>query len=275
METLTIVLIIFLVIIFVIVTLGATRYYGNPTIASPLPLRESQIDPNNELDLYVFWSDEVGQTGQNIAYNYKNTTVVLEYFRTEFNFSNPAAEPERYLQSNSEVEVVRISETISDQRTLVAFFTKIYLGACTIGILRQFTGFKESLYSMIKVFVSSLSEGSEWILIFTPNQNLERFNNEFRIYPSILDPSTNEPFVFGIISSLNFNHKISVETITNIDRGLRLRMRRDDRIEERYPETITNSEIVDQDQVDHVYDTSVIGSDNAPHSQEIIAQLFP
>jgi hypothetical protein len=275
MDPLALVLTILLVIIFVVLIVGATRYYDNPTIASPLPLREPQIDPENELDLYVFWSYEVGQTGQNIAYNYKNTTIVLEYYRTEFNFSNPAAEPQQYLQSNSEIEVVRISEEISGQRALVAFFTKMYLGACTIGILRQFTGFKESLYSMIKVFVSSLSEGSEWILIFTPNQNLERFNNEFRIYPSILDPSTNEPFVFGIISSLNFNHKISVETITKIDKGLRLRMRRDDRIEEHYPETITNTEIVDQDQVDHVYDTAVVGPYNAPHSQEIIAQLFP
>lgn len=275
MEAIAIILVTLLVIVFVILIYGATGYYNNPTIASPLPLREFQINPNNELDLFVFWSDEVGQTGQNIAYNYKNTTIALEYFRTEFNFSKPAAEDQQYLQSNTEIEVVRISEITGNQRVLVAFFTKMYLGTCTIGILRQFTGYKESLYSMIKVFVSSLSEGSEWILIYTPNQNLERFNNEFKIYPSILDPSRNEPFVFGIISSLNFNHKISVETITNIDRGLRLRMRIDDRIEERYPETITNSEIVDQDQVDHVYDTSVIGPNNAPHSQEIIAQLFP
>lgn len=53
MDTFAIILVIFLVAILILLIYGTTSYYNNPTIASPLPLREPQIDPENELDLYV------------------------------------------------------------------------------------------------------------------------------------------------------------------------------------------------------------------------------
>lgn len=92
--------------------------------------------------------------------------------------------------------------------------------------------------------------------------------------PTILDPITNEPFVYGIISSLNFNYNISVETILNIDKGLRIRMRSDNRIQSMYPETTTNPLVVEQNTTEVVVQTPANNVD-AKHSQDIISLLFP
>jgi hypothetical protein len=272
METLALVLIVFLVIIFVALIFGTTGYYGNP-IGSPLPLRESQIDPEKELDLYIISTTSLGQTSENLVYSYKNTTVVFQYNSSEFNYSDPAPISIQYIQSNRVLDIA----SFMNEGFARSYLIPITLGSVTVGVLFQLAGFRENLYAMIKAFESSLPVDSEWVLIFTPNQNLERYSNEFRVYPTVLDPVSNLAYNYGIISSLNFNKRISVETIVKIDKGLRIRMRANNNIQEKYPETTTSDDIVDQDEM---YPVSLVGFDASTpfgslRSGQIIETLFP
>lgn len=267
METVVIVLIIFLVVIFVVLIVGATRYYDNSTIASPLPLREPQIDPENELDLYTIVTNEVGKTPENLAYDYKNTTCVLKYFRPEFNFSKPAPLTTEYRQSSRDVQGFSL---VNKGSPLVSGI-KLQIGNIRIGVLSG--SYPENVYKSIKAFASDVDQG-EWLVVIHPNPNLEKYNNEFKIYPTILDPVTNGPLTLGIISSLNFNYNISVEAFFKIDYCLRIRFRLDNRIEQRYPETTTNTNTTQQNETITLTlgDLATVDQKN---SQEIIAQLFP
>ena len=271
MDPLALVLTILLVIIFVVLIVGATGYYDNSTIASPLPLRESQIDPENELDLYVIYSTN-GLTRENVIYNYKNTVVTFGYITSEFNYARASPTSTTYIHSN--VSVSTNYFTIAS--ALSAEVVKVYINGVTIGILSLVRdSYSPYIYSMIKQFESSLpSSDTQWILIYSTNINLDNYNTEFKILPTILDPTTNEPFVYGIISSLNFNYNISVETILNNDKGLRIRMRSDNRIQSMYPETTTNPSVVEQNTTE-VVGTASASNVNAKHSQDIISLLFP
>lgn len=106
-------------------------------------------------------------------------------------------------------------------------------------------------------------------LIYSLNVNLEAYNTEFKVWPTILDSTTNESFAFGLISSLDFNYNISVETILNVDKGLRIRMSSDNKIQSTYPETTTNPNLVEQNTTDVVGEVSA-NNVNAVRSQEII-----
>lgn len=269
METLALVLIVFLVIIFVALIFGTTGYYGNP-IGSPLPLRESQIDPENELDLYISRPSGVGLTTENIVYEYKNITYVFQYLKEEFNFSNPSETSLEYSQSNMTLNVRRFRDSNGTQ----GYFTAVDFANTTVGIINQLYGSQSNhMYAMIKTLISLIG-ANEWIIFYNANQNLERYSNEFRVYPTIMDPVTNGPYDYGIVSSLNFNYTLSVEIIPKVDKVLRIRMRADNNIQERYPEITTNAPIIEQDEG---YALTEIGAGNfaRDHSGEIIQQLFP
>ena len=272
MGPLALVLTILVVIIFVVLIVGATGYYGTPTIASPLPLREPQIDPENELDLYVL-SPRNGLTRENVVYNYKNTVVTFGYITNEFNYSLPPPTSGTYIHSN--VNVGAYYFTIAGIQS--AQLVKVYINGVTIGILSLVRdSYSPYIYSMIKQFESSLpSSDTQWILVYSTNINLDNYNTEFKILPTILDPITNEPFVYGIISSLNFNYNISVETILKIDKGLRIRMRSDNRIQSMYPETTTNPSVVEQNTTEVVGISSAAKNVGVKQSQDIISILFP
>lgn len=270
METFAPVLIVFLVIIFVVLIFGATRYYGNPAIASPLPLREPQIDPENELDLYISRPSGFGLTTENIVYEYKNITYVFQYLTKEFNFSNPSETSLEYSQSNMALNVRRFRDSSGTQ----GYFTTVDFGNTTVGIINQlYMSQSNHMYAMIKTLISLIG-ANEWIIFYNANQNLERYSNEFRVYPTIMDPVTNGPYDYGIISSINFNYTLSVEIIPKVDKVLRIRMRTDNNIQEKYPEITTNAPIIEQDEG---YALTEIGAGNfaRDHSGEIIQQLFP
>lgn len=272
METTRIILLVILVIIFIVLIVGATKYYNNPSIASPLALRQPQIDPEIELDLYIISTDDNGRTPLNLIYGYKNTTVVFETTTPEFNYSKQPVAASTYVSSNVDVDLYYIDDERSIQ---YGQLVKVYINGAVIGIIRQSNGtqFQEYLYSMIQAFQSSLPLNSRWLLIYLENQNFEQYNNEFKIYPTILDPTTNSPYNFELLSSLNFNFDISVEIILSVDKGLHIKMRSDNKIQPMYPETTTNALVVDQSK-SVTFRLAEPNRSNALGSQEIIQQLF-
>lgn len=272
MDAAAIVLIVFLVIIFIVLIVGGTRYYDNPTLDSPLPLREPQIDPERELDLYVIAQWESGLTVQNLVYEYKNVVVVLGSINTEFNFSDLPPTSTTYSHSNVNTNLDSKYFTIAGVQD--GQLINVYFNGLTIGIIRVLPGREEYLYSMIKAFESTIEPNSQWLVVYQSPQSLYQYSNEFRIYPTIFDPDTKGAFKFGIISSLDFNYNISVATIIKLDKGLHIKMKSDNMIESTYPETTTVSPMIEQDTSVDVSVSEAITA-NSLHSQGIINELFP